>query len=217
MKIQFLSDTHLSHRELGKLKSCDLLIFGGDCMNSGYKLEELIDFLDWFSEQDSKYKILIGGNHDRWIENNPIIFRELLENYPDIIYLENTGIIIEGINIWGSPNSKIFYHWGFNNTEDELEEIFSRIPKDTNILITHAPALGIGDRTESGDFIGERTLLNRIEHLPNLKYHLNGHNHAGNDIYDIGRYININGSIVNEQYELENQPYIFEYEKEQVC
>jgi len=72
MKITFISDTHTKHRFCEHaLPGGDILIHSGDLMNSGWSKREVIEFLDWFSEQLYEHKIFIAGNHDRIFEMNP--------------------------------------------------------------------------------------------------------------------------------------------------
>jgi len=209
LKIGCISDTHTKHRNL-KLESVDILLFAGDSMGSGYERYELIDFLDWFNKQDARYKIFIAGNHDRYIQDYPETFKNLLkENYPELIYLENSGIEIEGIKIWGSPDQKMFCNWAFNRTQAELEDIFSKIPEDTNILLSHAPAYGIGDMCPQGH-VGELTLLRKIETLDKLNLHVYGHIHEGYGKYNL-LYESVNASVLDHAYRLKNEPVYIKY------
>lgn len=206
MKITAFSDTHGLHHSL-KLFKTDMLVFAGDCMTCGYKEYELVDFLDWFSKQKSIYKIMIAGNHDRYIENNRGMFQELIKLYPKIIYLENSGIVLEGINIWGTPDSRKFCNWAFNLEEHQLDFNFSQIPDNTNILISHTPAFGIVDKMNNGINIGEKSLRFNLNRLHKLRYHISGHIH-----YAYGRSGNsMNVSVINEEYQLQNKPITFNY------
>jgi Icc-related predicted phosphoesterase len=135
----------------------------------------------------------------------------LLKCYSSITYLENSGIEIYGIKVWGTPDQRLFLNWAFNRTDDQLKEIFGQIPRDTNILVSHAPALGIGDTAENGQQVGEESLLRRIEQMNYLKVHVFGHIHNGYDEYKVGKYRAYNCSVVNEKYELQNDPFAFEY------
>lgn len=201
------SDTHGLHRNVILPKS-DVLIFAGDLMTCGYKEYELIDFLDWFNECDAPNKIMIAGNHDRYIENNRGLFLEILDNYPLIEYLEDDGTIINGIFIWGTPHSRHFCNWAFNRSEDQMAKSFSKIPYDVDILVSHAPRYGVLDKLEKGDHIGEQSLLNQFERFKNIRYHISGHVHSAYGQHKNGC-TSLNVSIVNEQYELQNNPITF--------
>lgn len=217
LKIVCFSDTHTLHNKVN-LGSGDIALFAGDLMGSGYVEHELISFLDWYNKQDFKYKIMIAGNHDRYIENKPSLFKELLGYYPNIIYLEDLFVEIEGINIYGTPHQKPFYNWAFNRNEKDLEELFSKIPEDTDILLSHAPSYGVQDWLKNGFRCGEKTLTKRIESLTNLKYHIFGHIHEAYGTAEVRispdfKYQAINASIVDEEYRLKNKPITFYYAK----
>lgn len=207
MKITCISDTHSLHRKV-KITETDFLLFAGDAMNSGYSEKELVDFLKWFESQPAKHKIMIAGNHCRYIENFPFEFRQLLSEYPDITYLEDEFVILEGLKIYGTPHSRHFGGWAFNKNEQELESIFSNIPEDTDILVSHAPEYMILDSLVDGRHVGEFTLSKVIRRLKNLKLHVFGHIHCGfGMIKPHGqKHISVNASQVDENYEVVNFP-----------
>lgn len=211
MKITCISDTHSLHRKVKILKT-DLLLFAGDAMNTGYSEKELIDFLEWFSSQPAKYKIMVAGNHCRYMENFPFEFKQLLDNYPDITYLEDDFITIEGLKIYGTPHSKHFGGWAFNRSEQELESLFMNIPDDIDVLVSHAPQYGVLDELVDGRCVGEFTLTKAIRRLKNLKLHVFGHIHNGHGmIKPHGQtYYSVNASQVDENYDVVNKPIILE-------
>jgi hypothetical protein len=65
-------------------------------------------------------------------------------------YLQHESVEIEGLKIFGSPYQPLFYNWGFQYHASRAEEIWSAIPKDTDILITHGPPHGILDANSEG-------------------------------------------------------------------
>lgn len=216
LKIVCISDTHGYHDKLN-LDSGDILIHAGDFMTCGYKESEVQDFLKWFAQQNFEYKVLVAGNHDRYVEDYFHKFLKELEKYPSITYLEDSGVVIAGINFWGSPNQKYFYNWAFNRSEAFMEDVFNIIPSDTDILITHAPALGRLDHLENGQSVGERTLRDKITtDLKQLKFHIFGHIHNAYGYQEMwkgngGVYSIINCSVVDEHYKLTNKPITIEY------
>jgi len=222
IKISCFSDVHGRWGKV-KLPPSDISLFAGDCMTKGYDERELRTFLAWYNKQPIQYKVMIAGNHDRYIENRPVEFREMLDkDYKKIIYLEESEITIQGVKIYGIPHTKIFYNWAFNRTEDKLKEIFGNIPKDTNILLTHGPQYSYLDTVDNGPYLGERELhLTLIKNdFNNLRAVVHGHIH---DSYGVGRgvhshlggigctHIAINCAICNEQYEPVNSPILYRY------
>lgn len=203
-RITFISDTHTKHRMLD-LPGGDILIHSGDIMNSGYNLNDVHDFLIWFEKQDYKELIFIAGNHDRMFENHPIRMDEVLEGFPSITYLEDDWVDVDGIKIYGSPWQPEFYNWAFNLPRggEEIEEKWSMIPPDTDILITHGPPQGHLDT--SGAPYNEPNLgceLLRI-YVDNIKpkIHVFGHIHGGAGYKKDNGIHFVNAAILNERYE----------------
>lgn len=210
MKIIFISDTHEYHEKLKHLPKGDCICFCGDLMNSGHHQSSIINFLDWFKELKYKYKIFIAGNHDRYFENYPENIREIMKEYPDITYLEDSGIEIEGIHFWGSPWQPWFLNWAFNlRTNEELREKWDLIPENTDVLLTHGPMYGILDKTIDGKNVGCSELLKRVKQIK-PKIHACGHIHEGYNLeyldIDGHKTICVNASVLNENYILTNRP-----------
>lgn len=63
MTILHISDTHNSHKELGKLPEADVIVHSGDFTRAGTETEAY-DFMDWLCDLPYKHKIFIAGNHD---------------------------------------------------------------------------------------------------------------------------------------------------------
>lgn len=176
MRLICISDTHSLHRQLPLIPNGDVLIHAGDCTGSG-SLPQLDDFTQWFGTLPHKYKVLIAGNHDFCFERYKAWSREMCEKQ-GIIYLQGEAVTIEGVVFYGFPWQPIFKHMAFNAKEAELKDRLSLVPDETNILISHGPALRIFDYIpDEGLHVGCFQLANRIEQLPNLKAHVCGHIH----------------------------------------
>lgn len=208
MKILFMSDTHGLHRKLKNMPHADMLIHAGDVSKRGED-HEIEDFINWFSKQDYQYKIFIAGNHDFYFENETTnrIQKMLPQN---TYYLCDTGVAIENINFWGSPITPTFFNWAFNRDRGkDIVKHWDEIPKNTDVLITHGPPLGVFDRTKSGLNVGCEDLLKKVK-LVQPKYHLFGHIHEAYGIYEDDRTFFANGSILDENYTMTNEPIIIE-------
>ena len=182
IKIVCLSDTHGHHRKV-EVPQGDLLIFSGDFMTCGRRFSEVRDFGNWFSAQPHKHKILVGGNHDRLLETNRS--QCLAEFSKDVIYLEDTSVIIDGWKIHGSPVQPWFCNWSWNvNRGPDIKKYWDKIPMDTDILITHGPPKGIGDLTigPHAEHVGCDDLLIRMREV-NPELHIFGHIHNGYGLY----------------------------------
>lgn len=225
MKILCISDTHSSHGRIPDdwMIDADTLVHSGDICNKG-DFYEVDDFLEWFSSLDQyKHKIFIAGNHDWPFQDSPEVMEDLLEKYPNVIYLQDSNVVLDGIKFYGSPQTPYFHNWAFNcarNIDDALtyskpliRAYWDAIDVDTNVLLTHGPAYGIGDFVPygHGEFVGCKDLLDVVStKLLELKLHVSGHIH-----YSYGEIVKnnvnfINASVVNEQYSVVNKPILIE-------
>jgi Icc-related predicted phosphoesterase len=247
--ITAISDTHNKHKQLnGKLPGGDILIHSGDISSLGRK-HEVQSFVEWFNGINNyTHKIFIAGNHDMSFdreillrnklahfegrnindydtscsEGKPAWLEELLgiHLHPNVYYLENTSVEIEGLNIWGSPYSPTFgYGWGFNvNRGYDAAQIWNQIPLDTDIVITHSPIYGYNDRTSNtNENVGCADLYHRLHEVkPHL--HFAGHIHEGYGWGTIpykdewGDIYTFNPSTCNLRYEAINDPIKFNYD-----
>lgn len=244
MKIAVVSDSHTLHDNI-VVEPCDLFIFAGDYSHRGGRLNT-ISFFEWLRTLPAKQIVFIGGNHDLSLDKKLMLNRdqgslELLLNTqkygqvqdlikhlpPHIHYLEDTGVEIEGIKIWGSPVSPSFgYGWAFNKDKGtEIQKVWSKIPKDTDILITHSPCYGILDWVEDrlkrhpdeDQHVGCKDLYERIKKIPSVKYHISGHIHENwgiqcKRISNTRHVTFINGAVVDNRNQLlHKQPIYFYY------
>ncbi|HLP12573.1 MAG TPA: metallophosphatase domain-containing protein [Flavobacteriales bacterium] len=207
MKIVAISDTHGKHALL-QLPLGDVLVHAGDVSGRGAQAE-IMDFLHWFAGQPHQHKIFIAGNHDFYFEKYPEteIHKTLSA---EIIYLNDSGITINGVNFWGSPVQPWFYDWAFNRRRGpEIKKHWDLIPPNTNVLITHGPPVGILDRTVTGQHVGCEDLLAAIEKVK-PQYNVFGHIHEAYGVLEKKGTIHINASVLNENYRLVNEPVVFE-------
>jgi Icc-related predicted phosphoesterase len=207
MKFVCISDTHGQHDEV-TLPPGDVLLHAGDVSPKGTPAQ-VADFLDWFAVQHYQYKIFIAGNHDFYFE------RETAETVadmipPGIIYLNDSGITIEGIHLWGSPISPWFFDWAFNRRRGgDIQKHWNLIPANTNILITHGPVYDVLDKTVRGEKVGCEDLLQTVNTL-RPAVHLCGHIHeAYGQVQQNGTRF-INASVLDHRYRLMNEPVVFE-------
>jgi len=245
-RITHISDTHNKHNQLnGLLPGGDLLIHSGDISSLGRK-SEVERFVAWFNGIDNyTHKIFIAGNHDMTFESEvlyrkkaqyfdgttdwdlPVVdgkpdwLKELLgiHLHPNVSYLENSDVTIDGIKIWGSPITPSFgYGWAFNKDRGhDINEVWNTIPMDTDIVITHGPIYGYCDKaSNTNQNVGCEDLYHRLQEVkPHL--HFAGHIHEaygwGTIPYkdEWGDIYVFNGCSCNLRYEVYNPPIIFDY------
>ena len=208
MKITCLSDSHNKHKYIDTraFKDSTIVIHAGDFTSNG-NLEQTTSFLTWYSSLNVPYKILVAGNHD--FKAASITFDEVLAQFPNIIYLYNSDVTINGIKIWGSPFSNTFGQWAFMKDDEDLGNIWKTIPANTDIVITHGPAHGRGDLVKEAygrdPHVGSTTLYTKLSKLRNLKLHVTGHIHEAQGIY-LGKWTTINASVCDLNYVPCNHP-----------
>lgn len=219
----------------------DLVIFGGDCSGRGGQ-GEIDTFMNWFNLQPGE-KVMIAGNHDfffdyklkqthprhSWQPDPEEAVNEMLAKYPDITYLDDSGVEMFGLKIWGSPIQPWFHDWAFNrfrnthidvngdtkwvgDTVGGIKPHWDVIPDDIDILITHGPPFMHGDGLcskfeKAGEFphVGCADLMNRIKEIK-PKISVFGHIHEGYGITEDEHTTYINASCLNENYKPVNAP-----------
>lgn len=211
MKIDCISDLH---GETPILEGGDLLIIAGD-LTASDQMVQYFQFNEWLFEQNLKYDeiILIAGNHDGLIQK-----KEFDTSNFHAVYLEDNGFEYKGLKIWGSPWTPTFGHWYFmKNRGDMIAEVWAKIPKDIDILVTHGPPFGIldrvgyGRRRRNGIRVGCENLSTASLDL-NLKLHVFGHIHDGYGIKEIernsgsGKTIYVNAAVLDEDYIMSREP-----------
>lgn len=92
-------------------------------------------------------------------------------------------------------------------SQEELRKKWELIPLDIDILLTHGPPRGYGDKTVLGIDAGDNDLLEIIRKIQ-PKYNVFGHIHEGYGIFKDGATTIINASVLNEHYQVVNPPII---------
>lgn len=211
MKIVSISDTHERENYYNiVVPEGDVLVHAGD-ITMGGSLKALNQFANWIKKHEHKHKIVISGNHDWCFQNqHHDIAVEILEN-AGIVYLQDSGIEIDGINFWGSPWQPWFHDWAFNLRRGrEIAEKWKMIPNNCNVLVTHGPPYGILDSAGLGEHVGCEALEKRIRQLDKLKVHIFGHIHEQHGVVHEHGIIFANASTCTRRYEPNNPPIVIE-------
>lgn len=206
--ICIISDTHNKHMCLGQLPVADMIICCGDFTSIGHA-HEIQNFMRWYSRLPFKYKLIIAGNHDWLFETHRLL---ALEKIPEnVIYLEDSGVEIEGIKFWGIPVQPPFNNWAFNRPEKKLAQHWANIPNDIDVLITHCPPYSILDWSIYDNIhTGSLSLYKEVVERIKPKLHLMGHIHHCYGVKIIENITFINASNLNENYECVNKPFLVE-------
>lgn len=208
MRAVVIADTHNQH-SLIKLPKGDMLIHAGDACGFG-NAAELSKFATWFRQQQFKHKIFVAGNHDRECERLGVTGTQDLFG-PEVHYLQDTMVDIEGYKIYGTPWQPPFCNWAFNLEEEKMALAFDLIPEYLDILITHGPPKGVGDKI-SGENIGSRALLAKLIRLDlqaRPAFHVFGHCHNGYGVCTgPAGTVFANAAQCDEQYRVVNPPIV---------
>lgn len=205
MRIVCISDTHTRHGAV-QVPDGDVLVHAGDLTDWG-ALEDVEAFDAWIRKLPHRHKLVIAGNHDFGFERQPGDARALLKS---CTYLQDSGIAIDGVHFWGSPWQPRFCDLAFNlDRGPAIRAKWDLIPKGTDVLITHGPPRGHGDRTSRGEKAGCADLLEVVQTIrPRL--HVFGHIHEGYGTTVSRRTTFVNASVCDLRYQPVNPPVVFE-------
>jgi Icc-related predicted phosphoesterase len=207
LKIVAISDTHALHRSL-TIPDGDILVHAGDITRQGDP-REVDDFNDFLGQLPHRDKIIIAGNHDFCFERDPGRTASLITNG---IYLMDRSVSVQGLRFYGSPWQPWFYDWAFNlQRGPEIRAKWDLIPDGTDVLVTHGPPLGHGDRTFRGEPVGCGDLLDAVSRVRPL-VHIFGHIHEGAGVTRNERTTFINASSCDLMYAPVNPPIVHEIE-----
>jgi Icc-related predicted phosphoesterase len=203
-----ISDTHNFHSKID-VPDGDVLIIAGDvCVHgSVYELAAVNEFL---GSLPHRHKLLVAGNHD-WCFANLVEREEARRLLKNAIYLEDSGVEINGVKYWGSPWQPEFHHWAFNLPRGpKLAEVWAKIPSDTDVLITHTPPFSILDKNGNGDHCGCGALLDALNNRVQPRIHVFGHVHESYGTLEADGTTFINASICDGQYRPINPPIVID-------
>lgn len=202
---------------------CDLLIIAGDICPCGWdknisclQQESWLknEFTNWFKKQPVKECVAIMGNHD-WIGD---IGRALIPSMPsNFHWLQDSGIELFDLKIYGTPQQDVFNNWAFNRTPEQLSKYFDEIPDGLDILISHTMPYEIFDEVESRGFSSHegcvplRKKMETMDVPPKLFFggHFHGC-HGTKDDPNIPGTKFINCSLINEYYKMTKKPIYLE-------
>ena len=206
LKAVVISDTHSRHTELDLVQDSDIrmIIHCGDFSDNE---DEALEFINWYGALDYQYKILIAGNHDLFVEESVIGFKNLCKEN-DIIFLHDESIEIEGVKIYATPFNNEMEGQAFYKDRYEIQKLWDKIPDDTELLITHIPQYMVLDTVDEFD-AGCDLLKKRIEELKSLKYHFFGHIHQSYGVHKSNHLTSFNASSCNHYQEELNKPEVF--------
>lgn len=190
-----ISDTHTYHKRV-MVPAGDILVHAGDFCGRGDPLE-VGHFLDWMESLPHKVKLVVPGNHDICVADDPEVRKEFKNSGIHLLIDEAYVHPDSGLKFYGVPWTPDFYPdtWSFQYCQAGCtpEEIWEKVPEETDILISHGPPHGCADQiipTEGGLLgssmltpkvhLGSQSMRDRIEDLKflNLRHVICGHIHG---------------------------------------
>ncbi|KAK7065818.1 Metallophosphoesterase mpped2 [Halocaridina rubra] len=210
-----LSDTHNRTSDMiHSVPDGDVLLHAGDFTRNGTQ-HEARKFNDWLGTLPHPYKIVIGGNHELLLDaeastiGRAVDPSEVLSNATS--YLCDSSVTVHGLKIYGAPWTPVYHVMAFNVIRGSpIRKKWDRIPKKVDVLMTHGPPLGRGDRSWRKEHCGCVDLLHTIQKRVKPKFHVCGHIHEGYGITSDGHTTYINASICDVAYEPVNAPIVFD-------
>ena len=169
MVIYCTADLHL---HLPEIPECDVLLIAGDIVD-GFALQTLnqqqlwmvTTFRKWLNRIPAKRVIFTPGNHDFIYQATPEA--EWPKLRMEVLIDQALTLETDGgpIKVYGTPWQIRHGDWAFNYPKDAMNDIWKKIPDDTNILLCHQPPGGICDVGGRGDHLGCFLLTKRIEEI----------------------------------------------------
>lgn len=220
------------HGYLPEVKPCDLVLICGDTVPLKYQSDfELTydwykyDFKRWANYLECDKVLFIAGNHELTFPKYSGVFYDEFPDEDKITYLQDSDYTYKGhdekcYKIYGTPWCQMFGRWAFMTSDENLEVLYSDIPYNTDILVTHDQPYRYGDILlqkdciwATGEHIGNKKLLDAILEK-NPRYQFNGHLHSceHNEIV-IGNTIHYNVSLKDEKYQPVYEPLYLEIDK----
>lgn len=210
LRLVLISDTHELHREL-EVPEGDILIHAGDFTIFSKSLRAIEDFNRWLGELPHRYKVVVPGNHEFFLEADPSR-RSLLSNATVLI---NETAEIAGVRIWDSPTTPLYGGAFGMSSADDRRRLYARIPQETDVLITHGPPFGILDATPCSELhSGNRELFDAVTRVrPRL--HIFGHIHGANGIFTTDHTMFANAALFGQSGDLDAKPIVLSIGRQQ--
>lgn len=124
----------------------DVLVHTGDFFTS-LRMDE--DFESKVSEMNAffgsaqhKHKVFVAGNHE--IAFSELSRGEIQRRLSNCVYLQDSSVVLEGLVFYGSPWTNSV-RMGFSMSSKRLDDVWARIPEDTDVLLTHMPPFQVLD------------------------------------------------------------------------
>lgn len=225
MKIYATSDLHGNLEGLDPIGQ-DIVVIAGDfAIMKGWSKWHLNDqkkwtmkkFIPWTQKYPTTQFVIVPGNHDLFMDSKFINQHDDIDlsiQWPDNVHLLiDKQIEVNGLKIYGTPWIPVISHkWAFEADEEKQALMYSKIPENLDILVTHSPpsipasfidrSLQYGISPSFGSSIlADSILLKKPKHV------FCGHIHTGDHaMFKLNGIKIYNVSRLNEDYEIAYEP-----------
>ncbi|ETO12945.1 Ser/Thr protein phosphatase family protein [Reticulomyxa filosa] len=199
----------------------DVLIHCGDITFEGKGGIPMLKSLnDWMASFYHPTKIVMGGNHDRFM---PMLGKETIQKryLKDVIYLENNGIVLKEYNnftIYGVPWSPTGSQ---NNAFQDITETtviapfreFVQSNQKVDILLSHSSLMDLRRyASKNSDKRQHFTSLWNLFSASKCLLHLCGHFHARHGVQTTDYGVIANCAVLNRLYLPMQYPMVFDFD-----
>jgi Icc-related predicted phosphoesterase len=169
-----------------------IFIHAGDATVFSRSSAAITDFNAWLGELPYTHRIYVPGNHDSFISMDPSK-RSPLSNATVLV---NGSVDIAGLRIWGSPVTPLANTaFGLPSAADR-RRLYSTIPDDTDVLISHGPPSGILDLVPGSNYhSGCPELLEAVQRVQPM-LHVFGHVHGAHGTEEIDDTLYVNAGLL---------------------
>jgi Icc-related predicted phosphoesterase len=187
-----------------------MVIHAGDASNNiapTINVAEYTKFDKWFSNLDIQHKIFVPGNHETAMYNK--LIAEQTANYH---ILTHESIVIEDIKFFGSPYTMSYGNWAYMVPVERIEMVWSDIPEDCDVLITHGAPVRTLSANNKGIECGDHYLSEKVNSIK-PKYHIFGHIHESSGMTIKNDIVFINASCTlnsKGKYNMISNGYVIE-------
>ena len=225
MRICVIGDLH---GYLPTIEPCEILLICGDI--SPLRMQKNLPqcekwlkttFAEWIKELPCEQVFLVAGNHDHTFENRGYMWLTPVLTEPTdgkVVYLESNHVDYlsddgKVYRIWGTPYCHIFGNWAFMYPDDKLKELYSSMPYDCDIVISHdafsvndygtvPPNMWHNEPINAGNEVLTKIILERKP-----TYAFCGHIHEGNhNLEEIDNVKMANVSLLDDKYDVSYEP-----------
>eukprot|EP00760_Papus_ankaliazontas_P036523 PhM_4_TR8338/c0_g1_i1/m.73310 len=229
LRLVIISDTHDRHRYL-RIPNGDVLLHAGDITRVGRlfsdrdQLWKYNDFNNWIGALPHKHKIVIGGNHDQYLETiGTEASRRLLSN---VTYGEHEMVMISpgnsgssSLGIYCSPfsvSSSKNRAFNIKSEGKEVEAVTQKmvVSSSADIVLSHQPVSRVGSRSPTCDALTSALRAatnNNGNHKPRL--FIGGHYHMEYGVYrkpGVGALL-VNACVLGSEYQVSRAPFVIDF------